>query len=598
MPRLSWTVLVMAILALGCTDVSYAEDQVNVTFAVEVTPLERMAAAIHHGAQPRKDHGIHNTLTVVASAVSAQALAGADGVTRVEPDYEHIVITRPGRTQGQPDTGTASVSGDEIPTGVDRIEAESGAAINDGGGVVVAVVDTGLDLTHPDLAANITGSFNAISPGSSANDDNGHGSHCGGSVAGVQNGLGVVGVAPAAKLLGVKVLNRRGSGFSSDIADGIDWATDHGAQVINMSLGSSSPSSLIQAAVERAAAANVVLVCAAGNEGWATPGSSTVGWPAAFPECIAVSAWTDLDGTAAATGAVSSYGDLDESLASFSSTGPEVEVTAPGVSIYSCWKSGGYNTISGTSMASPHAAGVIALLIKAGVADPRAELSARAETVSGTPEQVGAGLVRAGTPPVFNTAPTVTITAPGDGASFAAGASVSFSAASADAEDGDLSAAVVWRSDLDGDLGSGATLAVNLSEGIHTISAGVTDAGGKTASTSITITVGNPPPTPTAVSVTGVSYGLNGGSPKKQNLQIAVQLRDNFGDPVGGATVSIDLKLNGAVYASGTGSTGADGTVTFTLRNPPNGTYTTTVTAVVVADLTWDGATPANSFTK
>ncbi|MHB0938511.1 MAG: S8 family peptidase [Armatimonadota bacterium] len=305
------------------------------------------------GAVKVKSLPIANAAVVLAAPANENALKGAPGVLRVEEDAIARTQAKPG-SSGKP---APSPVAEALPWGVNTIDAElvwdqdhnlaldSGA--NAGAGVKVAVVDTGIDLTHPDLAANIVGSYNAIDPGKSANDDNGHGSHVAGTIAAVDNTIGVLGVAPQASLLAVKVLNRQGNGYYSDIIEGIGWSVDNGAQVINMSLGGTYDSSALHAAIINAVNAGVVVVAAAGNSG---PGDNTVNYPAKYAEVIAVSATTSSN-----------------TIASFSSRGAQVELAAPGASIYSTYKGGGYNTLSGTSMASPHVAGAAALVLAAGV---------------------------------------------------------------------------------------------------------------------------------------------------------------------------------------------------------------------------------------
>lgn len=581
------------VLCLSATIKAHAATRVNVIFESGTSSAEQDRALLAAGASKVKCHARFNAVTaLVPNEASWQHLASNASVTLVEESYVVHAITT-ASAKGKPGSGSGDGTSPPqvVPTGVDRIEAEPGQSTKTGLGVRVAIVDSGIDLDHPDLAPNIIAGFDAIR-GGNGDDDNGHGSHVAGTVAAVNNSIGVVGVAPQASLIAVKVLARNGSGWSEDIAEGIDWAVNSGqADVINMSLGSSSPSSLIQTAVERAAAAGVVIVCAAGNEG---PGDNTVGWPAAFPECIAVSAWTDLDGTSTD---IDGSG-TDESLASFSSRGAEVEVTAPGVKIYSTYKDGSYATLSGTSMASPHAAGVVALLIQGGSSDPRADLASNVEQVQGTAHEVGSGLIRVGTPPPPNDAPVVTLSSPQDGAQFDVGATIDFSGSAADTEDGNLTGGITWSSSPAGVTGSGGSVSVTLGEGVYTVTATVTDSGGKTGTASVTITVGSPPPTATSVSVASIVYGTEGGKGGSRNLSITVSLHDNLGNPVSGASVSIAVTRDGAADGSGTGTTGTTGSVKFIRSNAPPGTYSTTVTNVVAGSLTWNGVTPANSFTK
>ncbi|MBI2588078.1 S8 family peptidase, partial [Candidatus Azambacteria bacterium] len=219
------------------------------------------------------------------------------------------------------------------------------------------------------------------------NDDNGHGTHVAGTVAAVNNTIGVVGVGPDVHLYAIKVLNRNGSGFLSDVIEGIQWAIANGMQVANMSLGTSSDIQSFHDAVIAARNAGIVQVAAAGNSGGA------VSFPAAYPEMIAVSAT-----------------DQNNSIASFSSRGPEVDLAAPGVSIPSTYKGDSYATLSGTSMATPHVTGAAALVLKTvpgiydtnanGVWDPnevQAKLEAGASDLGepGKDSLYGAGLLNA-----------------------------------------------------------------------------------------------------------------------------------------------------------------------------------------------------------
>jgi len=197
--------------------------------------------------------------------------------------------------------------------------------------------------------------------------------------------------------------------------------------------------------------------------------------------------------------------------------------------------------------------------------------------------------------PPPNDPPNVSITSPADGSTFESGTNISFVGTASDPEDGDLTASLVWSSSIDGSIGTGGSFYYELSDGSHIITAEVNDSGGKTGSDSISITVGTPPAEPTTVSVDSITYSTIGGG---RHLLITVTLVDDFGNPVAGASVSIDTYLDGSLYAKGTGTTGTDGTLTYRLKNAPSGTYTTTVTDVTAAGLTWDGGTPENSFTK
>jgi subtilisin len=264
-----------------------------------------------------------------------------------------------------------------VPTGIDRIDGEaSSAGSGNGSGsvnVAVAVLDTGIDTTHPDL--NVVGGKNC-STGKSYSDGNGHGTHVAGTIAAKDNGLGVVGVAPGARLYAVRVLNNAGSGSWSSVACGIDWVTANaastGIKVANMSLGGSGSdgscgSSALHQAICNSVAAGVTYVVAAGN----SSADLKDFVPATYGEVLAVTAVADFDGRPDGLGSPTCRADVDDTAADFSNyatlAGDQAHtIAAPGVCIESTWKGGGYKTISGTSMASPHMAGSAALCIATG----------------------------------------------------------------------------------------------------------------------------------------------------------------------------------------------------------------------------------------
>lgn len=318
-----------------------------------VSPMEVAAA---HGLAP--DVVFSAALNGFAGTVPPgrlRALEGDPRVARVEPD--RVVELGPPVGKVQVRDAASATAVETLPTGIDRIDADLNPRA-DASAVGIAIIDTGIALTHPEL--NVAGNVSFVRGTKKGNDDNGHGTHVAGTAAArANNSLGVRGVAPNARLFAVKVLDRNGSGLLSWIVKGVDWVTQNaaskGIQVANMSLGFTGSSATLDAAISNSVAAGVTYVVAAGNSGVDAAGFS----PANHPAVITVSALADSDGKCGGHGAATPYG-ADDTLASFSNFGPTVELAAPGVNILSTWLSGGYATISGTSMASPHVAGAAA----------------------------------------------------------------------------------------------------------------------------------------------------------------------------------------------------------------------------------------------
>jgi len=267
----------------------------------------------------------------------------------------------------------------QIPWGVQRVGAPAAWPRTEGQGAEVAVIDTGIDSTHPDLAGQVLGGVDIVNPKTpdAWADDEGHGTHVAGTIAGNGVNGGIAGVAPKAKLWAVKVLDKDGNGNYSDVIAGIEWAMNRGIRIANMSLGADEGSEPLHRAVQAALAKGMTIVAAAGNSGGA------VGYPGAYPETIAVGA-----------------SDASDKVASFSAQGPEVSFIAPGVDIVSTKMGGGYAALSGTSMASPHVAGLAALAYAEGAATPsalRLALDAAARPIAGlSPNAEGRGMVLAG----------------------------------------------------------------------------------------------------------------------------------------------------------------------------------------------------------
>jgi uncharacterized repeat protein (TIGR01451 family) len=273
--------------------------------------------------------------------------------------------------------GTVPIrAGDTAPPGVRRIGAATTTTVREASTANVAVIDSGVDLAHPDL--NAVNGKNCIGSGT-ARDDNGHGTHVAGTIGAKNNGSGVVGVAPGTKIYAVKVINAQGSGTDAQVICGIDWVTANasalGIKVANMSLGGpgvddgncgNTNGDALHRAICNSVAAGVTYVVAAGN----SSEDFAVDVPANYNEALTVTAMADYDGIPGGTGSPScadGYLDQDDSAASFSnftrigSSDVSHTIAAPGVCILSTWPGGRYQTISGTSMASPHMAGVVAL---------------------------------------------------------------------------------------------------------------------------------------------------------------------------------------------------------------------------------------------
>ena len=253
-----------------------------------------------------------------------------------------------------------STDSQTISTGISRIGSTTNSIKSgDGQGSVdvdIAIIDTGIDLTHPDL--NVYAQKSLISGISTANDDNGHGTHVAGIAAAKDDSNGVVGVAPGARLWAIKVLDKTGSGSLSDVIAGVDYVASKSfyIEVANLSLSTSNSLSL-NSSIQKAVAKGITFVVAAGNNKMDASKIS----PANSPDVIAVSAIVDTDGKCGGMGQATSYGP-DDSFASFSNYGSVIDIAAPGVAIYSTYKTGAYATMTGTSQASPHVAGAAALI--------------------------------------------------------------------------------------------------------------------------------------------------------------------------------------------------------------------------------------------
>jgi subtilisin family serine protease len=451
-------------------------------------------------------------------------------VEYAEPNYVVHAIAQPNdnfiglqwgvNNTGQSIRGVTGIADADID-GFEAWDIRTSAA-----GVIVAVIDTGTQWDHPDLDANIWSNSGEI-PGNGIDDDNngfiddirgwdffsndnnptdeeGHGTHTAGTVgAEGNNSIGVAGVAWDVQIMPLRFLGPNG-GSTSDAIAALNYAVANGARISNNSWGGGGFSSAMRDAIANAGAQNHLFVAAAGNDG--TNNDSLSFYPASYTEDSIIS--------------VAAIDNRDQ-IASFSNFGlVSVDLGAPGVDIASTYIGDGYVWNSGTSMASPHVAGAAAILLAQNPGWSNAQLrtrlltTTRATSAMSTTTATGGVLnlaaALAGGP--ANTPPTATINSPTNGTTVTDGDSVSFVGSASDTEDGDLSASLVWTSDLDGQIGTGASFSTTtLSVGTHTITASVSDSGGLSGSDSISITVDPAPPANTAPTAT-ISSPANGST--------------------------------------------------------------------------------------
>lgn len=323
-----------------------------------------------------------NTTVIQISEVDARNLVINNEIIRIDNDD---VVSISGKAKPSP-TPIPIQPEQTIPWGIQTIEAPALYQSSFPNSVKVGIIDTGIDMSHPDLKANIKGGVNTISAKINFNDDNGHGTHVAGVIGGINNNIGIVGVAPNINIYAIKALDNQGIGYVSDIIEGLNWCVNNGINIVNMSFNLNTDNKSLYSAISNANKCGLILVAAVGNnEG------KIVSYPAAYSEVISV-------------GAV----DIYKNIASFSSTG-KVDVVAPGVDIYSSYKGGTYSLLSGTSMAAPHVTGIAALLLatpekcdinRNGIVSPE-EVKNRLESTCidlggiGKDDIFGAGLVNA-----------------------------------------------------------------------------------------------------------------------------------------------------------------------------------------------------------
>lgn len=237
----------------------------------------------------------------------------------------------------------------EVPKGVEMIQAPKMWDQTMGKGITVAILDTGCDSTHPDLKERIVGGRNFTNDDGGNTDVfkdyNGHGTHVAGTIAATKNDNGVVGVAPEANLLIIKVLDKNGSGQYEWIISGINYAIEQKVDIISMSLGGPEDIPELHEAIQKAVTNNIIVICAAGNQGDGSDSTDEFDYPGCYNEVISV-------------GAI----DLERRSSDFSNSNNELDLVGPGEKILSTYLNGKYAALSGTSMATPHVAGAMALI--------------------------------------------------------------------------------------------------------------------------------------------------------------------------------------------------------------------------------------------
>ena len=563
-------------------------DRVNVLITFGRLPGAAEQALVRAaGGQVR--HTYHLVPGIAASLPSqaVAALRNSPNVLTIEPD-------------GRVEAYDAEL---DLAWGVARIGSgtvhSSGVT---GAGVRVAVFDSGLEYTHFELAHAFAGGWDFVNDDDDPADDNGHGTHVSGTIAAADDDQWVVGVAPGVQLFGIKILDATGQGDFSDVIAGLEWAVDHGVQVTNHSYGSSSdPGTLVAQAFANSATAGLVHVAAAGNTGNCRGTGNNIGFPARYNHVMAVGATDQLDNRAC-----------------FSSTGPTLELAAPGTPIVSSYLNDDIAYGQGTSMASPHVAGAAALLMSAGVlnaAQVRTLLTSTAIDLgdSGRDKLYGFGLVNvpaamtaAGlVPPAIYVGLSTDQTRYGDSDTNAAltvsvsdqtGAPLSgLDASIATTFDGAPAVVTFVESATPGTYAG--TLDISAAgAGQHQITVDVTG-GGLTGSDVSAFLIGSPP-VPGTVHVPSITYASGGGRGGKQSIYITVTTVDGAGAPVANAVVAVLVYVNGAAWAYAEGATDPQGRVTFGATNAPSGTYSTQIWAVSAGSLVWDGVTPPNSYTK
>jgi thermitase len=337
---------------------AYVPGQVIVKFKTHRTPSEASALHKENGATVMSSN---EELDYDVVKVEGKSVQEAIKEYESNPDVVYAEPNITFHTQAEPNDPSYSKQ-----WGLKKVGAATAWDVTEGSSSVkVAIVDTGVEYTHPDLAGKVIKGGDYVDNDKDPMDENGHGTHCAGIAAAVtNNGKGIAGMAPKVSIYAVRVLDANGSGTLDAVAKGIKDAADHGAKVISLSLGAPQGAQTLKDAINYAYSKGAVVVAAAGNESLPFPS-----YPAYYSKAIAVAAT-----------------DRNDKRASFSNFGGWVDVAAPGVDIYSTFLGGGYKSLSGTSMATPMVAGLAGLLASQGKsnAEIRTAIEESADEISGT----------------------------------------------------------------------------------------------------------------------------------------------------------------------------------------------------------------------
>lgn len=571
-------------------NLAYVPNSILVKFRDGATAAQGRAALQLSNASVVRTYNIVPGLTHIRTSMPIEQALGVlltnPAVEYAEPDFiQRAVVTNTNDTYyglqwGLNNTGQ-SIRGINGTADADIDMPEAWDILTGNANKVVAVIDSGTQWSHPDLDTNIWANTDEIA-GNGVDDDgngyvddirgwdfynndnnpddsDGHGTHTAGTIgAEGNNGQGVTGVMWDCQIMPLRFLGPFG-GSTSDAVAALDYAVANGSKVSNNSWGGGGFSSSLYNAIANARASGHIFVAAAGNDGVNTDGSPH--YPSSYnlDNIISVAATDNRDG-----------------LASFSNYGSSsVDVGAPGVDIASTYSGSGYVWSSGTSMAAPHVAGLVALLQIQNPGWTYAQVIDRIySTVRPVPSLTGrcatGGVINAynalsgGNPPT-NSAPTVSISAPGNNATFTEGDSVAFSGSASDNEDGNLSSVIVWTSSRDGVIGTGASFSTSsLSVGVHSISASVVDSGSLSGFDSVTITIeqvqpptSTPPAAPGQPSVSDIGGGsalISWSDNSNNETSFEIQRSERVGRNWSSSTTIAALGANVTQYTDNPGN--------------------------------------------